>query len=242
MKPAHNQMQEETQGLLTRAAPLLGVLLAVQMGSAGAATVTSAFDVDDEGWLVVGDSTSAAPDYLPSGGNAGGAIEATDRVAGGVWYFGAPAKFLGDKSLALGQSLAFDLYQTGSGAQFSASDVVLTGAGLTLTFDAPDNPLPLGSWISYSVDLTAAAGWQRVSSRTSVSGTQASEAELASVLGDLDSLLIRGEYISGSDQGRLDNVTLSAVPLPAAVWSFAAGMGILGGIARRHGARRPLRP
>ena len=99
--------------------------------------------------------------------------------------------------------------------------------------------MPLGSWVSYSVDLTVVAGWQKVASRTSVSGTPASAVEIASVLGDLDSLLIRGEFISGSDQGRLDNVTLSAVPLPAAFWPLAAGTAIVGGVGRRFGGRPP---
>jgi hypothetical protein len=91
--------------------------------------------------------------------------------------------------------------------------------------------IELGSWIGYRVDLTAAARWQEVCSRTGASGTRASAAEIPRVLGDLDSLRIRCEFIGGSNPGRLDEVTLSAVPPPAAVWSVAGGPGSLGGVA-----------
>jgi len=214
------------------------VLTATGTPTAFAATISSTFDTGTDGWLAAGDATTAAPLYLPTGGNPGGAIEVDDSTAGGVWYFDAPAKFLGDQSGAAGQTLTFDLYQRGSGSQFFASDVVLEGAGLTLTFDAPSNPLPVETWVSYVVGFDADAGWKNVGSRTSLSGPDATDADLAAVLGDLDALLIRGEYISGSDFGRLDNVEMTVVPVPPALWLLASAVTGLGA-AFRGSRERP---
>jgi hypothetical protein len=123
----------------------VAALMAIPVPEAFGITVSSTFDTDDEDWLAYGDSTTATPAYQSTGGNPGGTIQVTDQVVGGVWYYSAPDKFLNDKSVAYNQALSFDLWQNGSGPQFEASDVVLQGAGLTLTIDAGANPLPLGS-------------------------------------------------------------------------------------------------
>jgi hypothetical protein len=201
-------------------------------GVAAAATVSSTFDSDAEGWLISGDAVSGIPTWVANGGNPGGHIEADDSVAGGVWYFDAPAKFLGGLPGAYGGTLSFDLRQTGSGSQFQAADVILNGAGLELRIDAGPNPLPVGTWVSYSLALTEAAGWTN-------GGAAASQSDLLAVLGALDRLRIRGEFISGSDTGRLDNVALSAVPLPAAAWLLGPAVAglVLPGVTRRRRGR-----
>ena len=193
---------------------LLGFVTSLAFaGYTQAATVTSTFDTDRDGWTVSGDATSGIPDWVSSGGNPDGHIEADNTVSGGVWYFEAPGKFLGDQSAAYGQMLSFDLRQTGSGSQFSAVDIILNGGGLTLNLDAGTNPLPVGSWVSYSVLLSELGGWTE-------GGGAASQSDLMTTLGSLSRLRIRGEYISGSDTGRLDNVVLNSapIPLPPALW------------------------
>jgi hypothetical protein len=201
-------------------------------GAAQAATITSNFDVDSEGWRVVGDATSALPTWVASDGNPGGHIEADDTVSGGVWYFDAPAKFLGSLPGAYGGLLSFDLKQTGSGSQFDSADVILNGGGLELSIDV-GNPLPLGSWVSYAIQLDESAGWTR-------GGAAATQADLQTVFASLGRLRIRGEYITGPDTGRLDNVSLSAVPLPAAAWLFGpavAGLLASATVRRRTATR-----
>jgi hypothetical protein len=142
-------MKNFRKGIINTA---VAAVLFSAIGNVNAALVSSTFDTDD-GWLVSGDATSSLPTFVATGGNPNGHIEADDTVSGGVWYFQAPAKFLGDLSGALGELLGFDLRQTGSGSQFSASDVILNGGGTELTFDAGDNPLPVGEWVSYAVRL-----------------------------------------------------------------------------------------
>jgi len=118
---------------------------------------------------------------------------------------------------AYGQSLLFDLKQTGTGWQFDDADVIIEGGGLKLSVDAGDNPWPLDQWVSYSVIFDEFGGWMNGSAA-------ASQADLLAVLGSLDSLKIRGEFIGGDDVGALDNVRMNAVPVPAAFWLFGSGI------------------
>lgn len=175
------------------------------------ALVTSTFDAGPDGWAVGGDATSTAPTYSAAGGNPTGYIRANDTVSGGTWYFIAPAKFLGNAAAAYGQNLSFDLTQqiTGGPDPFNNSDVLLTGAGISLAFDTPVNPAYYPLWTSYAVPLRASAGW-RV---TNLTGAPATEAQMQAVLANLTALRIRGEYQTGADTGGLDNVVLrTALP------------------------------
>lgn len=199
--------------------------LLMQIGNATAAVIESTFDSSAEGWVISGDATSGLPTFLATGGNPGGHIEADDSVSGGIWYFQAPTKFLGDLSGAYGELLQFDLRQSGSGSQISRDDVILNGGGLQLTLDTLANPLPVGEWVSYSVRLDESEAWMN-------GGAAATAADLLFVLSSLDRLRIRGEYINGADTGRLDNVSVSVVPIPAAIYFL--GSGLLGLLASRR--------
>jgi hypothetical protein len=86
---------------------------------------------------------------------------------------------------------------------FNQEDVVLVGAGRTLVFDAPI--VPGGSdYQSYTVGLTE-TGWRH----GSLTGPAVSQADMQTVLGNLEKLYIRGEFRgTESDIGRLDNVKL----------------------------------
>ena len=189
------------------------------------AAIVSDFSTGTDGWLLSGDTTTALPTHVPLGGNPGGYINGTDLTVGGVWYWDAPVKFLGNVSAAYGQPLTFDLRMRGSGPIFADSDVILAGAGLSLHFDTSPVPQNL-LWTSYSVLLSESSGWKV----GSLAGPTPTPAEFQSVLFDLDRLRIRGEFITGSDNGDLDNVTLNgnfaSVPVPAslAIW----GLGVLG--------------
>lgn len=164
---------------------------------------TSAFSTTLEGW----ETTNGTETYVSTGGNPGGNLRGTEGGSG-VWYFSAPAAFLGDQSDYYGGSLSFDLKQDIATSQFDDIDVMLTGGGLTLVLDVGDNPGT--DWTSYSVNLALGGGW-RIGS---LSGSVASEAQIQTVLSDLEKLWIRGEYVNGTtgDASNLDNVALDEKP------------------------------
>jgi hypothetical protein len=87
------------------------------------------------------------------------------------------------------------------------------GAALSLHI-ATTPPVPLDQpWTSYSVLLTETAGW-RVGS---LAGPAATKDKMLAVLSNLDRLRIRGEFISGADNGDLDHVVLNGAPAGNAV-------------------------
>lgn len=170
----------------------------------------STFDADAEGWTVTGDAQggSPTPNWVPSGGNPGGYVSATDDENGDRWYWQAPAKFLGNISDAYGYTLRFDLRQSAPTQQRDAPDVVLKGPGGTFYFDTPNNPGT--TWTSYAVVLSETSGW------TKSDGSIPTQAEMKALLSDVNTLRIRGEYRSGPDTGDLDNVILDGVKTPVA--------------------------
>jgi hypothetical protein len=216
---------------------LLSCLCVYGNPATAAVLASSTFDASTEGWTQFGDATG--PVFVPSGGNPGGFIRATDTETGAAWYFSAPAQFLGNKSAAYGTSLTYDLRQSALFNQNnSVDDVTLVGNGLTLTKDAGANP-DSTLFTHYDVQLLASAGW------FAGPATPATETDMMSVLSNLTALLIRGEFVSGPDAGDLDNVFLNgaaAVPTPGPIgvpepanWPLlAVGFALLGAILRRR--------
>lgn len=190
------------------------LLLSLAACQTTALAATSTFETDDEGWRITGDAQGGgiSPTYNSSDGNPGGYISATDNVQGGVWYFQAPDAFHGDFSDAYGTDLTFDLRQNRTDSQFNSVDIYLRGNGLDLTFDTPNNPGT--DWTSYSVTLTESSGWQ-------LDGAAPTQAQFAQALADVTDLQIRGEFVTGSDVGDLDNVTM--VPEPSALALLGVG-------------------
>jgi alkaline phosphatase D len=158
--------------------------------------------VGDEGWTVVGDAQggSSVPTHVPTGGVPGGYLSADDDTTGGTWFWEAPDPYLGDRSGFYGGTLTYHLRQSATSSQFEAPEVVLGNGSLQLRYDATH---PGTEWTAYEVPLRATENWTVVGS-----GTVATEGQLRSVLADLDTLRIRGEYRSGSDTGDLDAVAL----------------------------------
>ena len=173
----------------------------------------SRFRRSNEGWRVVGDAMSygtQAPVHRWQGGHPGGFAWAQDDVSGDTWFWNAPPAFRGDVSRAYSYTLNFNLYQrSGMVAQFDDSDVILKGGPLgsdTLVFNTLVNPRRI--WTAYSIPLRQGVGW-----RHSISGRPATQAEIQTVLSDLESIYIRGEFENGLDEGGLDNVILGGQDL-----------------------------
>ena len=159
--------------------------------------IASYFDNIDDDWKVMGDAQegNAKPNYHKNEGNPGGYISADDDAAGGVWYWSAPKKFLGDKSSAYGKKLEFSLKQSSVENQFDADDVVLVGNEIRVAFNTPHNP---------EVDWTDYSGWKL----NDVNGNELSKEDFVKVLSNLSAIYIRGEFIEGEDTGALDSVVL----------------------------------
>ncbi len=174
------------------------------VGFINAQQISSNFTTNAEDWMVVGDATSAFPLYVAQGGNTGGYVSADDTAAGGVWYWSAPAKFLGDQSSSFGKTLSFDLKQSSINSQFDTDDIIISNGQITITYDHAYNPGL--DWTSYSVVLDTINAW-KIDDITS--GELATSEQIMTVLSNILSLKIRGEFITGSDTGGLDNVILA---------------------------------
>ena len=203
----------------------------VELSDPGAVTVIpggqqilETFDSGIAGWSFIADVADFS--WKPTGGNDGGYLESVDYSTGAVWYYVASDRFLGDRGAFFGGELSFDLKQSTLSSQFDDVDIAMTGAGLTLVFDTPDNPGL--DWTSYSVTLSDAAAWHV----GALNGALATNAQIRAVLGDLQSLHIRGEFVVGGDTGGLDNVALTALADRVYLLSDPIAQDLLGGYAR----------
>jgi hypothetical protein len=188
---------------------VLGVVVAASGLAAGDVVIGSTFDVDAEGWGSLNDTQEFQWDG--GIGNPGGAIRVRDIGSGSVWYFSAPALYLGNLGGAYGQTLSWDLLGINGNHTTipNQADVMLTGAGMTVGIDVNVQPVN-GTWTSWEV--TIGAGDWRVVTNLAVGDlgpTPVSEAEIRAVLADLTALHIRGEYTNtAGDRMALDNVRL----------------------------------
>lgn len=205
-----------------------------------AATVSSTFDTDAEGWTTVyyqnsasnnPPSTPANLTYFATGGNPGGYIAASDFSANDLTFI-APSKFLGDKSTFLNGSLSFDL--TTSFIIPGGYGAFLRGAGLTLaSFISTPNP---NQWETYSLALsnTNQNVWFNILPDNSTF-VPATNAEIQVVLANLTSLEFNGDFQFGTDTTTIDNVFLvspssppvSSVPEPSSSLGLLS-LGVLG--------------
>jgi hypothetical protein len=166
----------------------------------------STFEGDNEGWSLSNNGdTGTSPTLKREGGNPAGHLCGQDQNDGDIWYFVAPQKFLGDASGTVGKRLTFDLKQGSSFNQVRGRDVVLNGGGLGVTWFF--RFAPGLDWTPYSVRLDGVSGWRI--DEPNGNGADATEDDLKTVLGDLRSLRIRGEFFDGpNDTACIDNVYL----------------------------------
>jgi Laminin B (Domain IV)/PEP-CTERM motif len=187
----------------------------------------STFDASSENWMVAeypdngpfgAPVQTDSPVWVNAGGNPGGFITFQD-VTSDTFYFQAPASWGGNRLAAYGQALSFDLMPMSGVDYDNGVDVILSGAGIQLVCDAGAEPIS-GQWNSYSVVLSEDPGW-RVGT---AAGPQPTAAQFQSVLSDLQTLAIRGEFRNGlGDVTGLDNVQLQ-VPEPGTASLLAAGL------------------
>ena len=200
----------------------------------------STFDASSENWTVAEYPDSGpfgtpvqtdSPVWVNAGGNPGGFITFQD-VTSDTFYFQAPASWGGNRLASYGLALSFDVMPMSGVDYNNGVDVILSGAGIQLVRDAGAEPVS-GQWNSYSVGLSEDPAW-RVGT---AAGPLATAAQFQSVLSDLQSLAIRGEYRNGlGDITGLDNVVLP-VPEPGTASLLAAGLSTVL-LLRRKASKR----
>ena len=183
------------------------VVFAISLLTVGAcgglpALASNTFESDEGGWLLTGNGEVTSPILMREGGNPGGHICGSDAKDGDTWYFVAPAKYLGNATAVYGKRLIWDLKQNKVFNQIRGRDVVLNGGGLALTFNI--RSAPGTDWTPYSVTIDDSSGWLN---ENNGAGVAATAADIKSVLRNLTSLRIRGEFYDGpNDSACLDNV------------------------------------
>ncbi len=221
------------QGRATRliAALSLGVLAV----TAGAQTWT--FDGDQQGWIArdivsysdLGDSSELM--WSDSGGASGGYVSKFDPSMN-TFAFAAPITAGTNYSAYLGGNLTFSL-QSDFNDWTADSVVILRGLdGANLTTIVSAIPVPGASWTDYSIGLTGSNF--RIGNQ---SGAVVSDAQFASIMGNLSTFMISGEYGNGvKETTGLDNVAF--IPEPSTTAALLGGAVLLvAGIARRRSKR-----
>lgn len=199
-------------------------LCAAASASSATALAYSTFSDDADGWQ----AKNGAVDFqwLGSGGNFDGYVQAKDQSGDSLWFFSAPAKFLGNKAAAYGGTLSFDLRVITASAPLEGAyaDIqLIAGDGTQLSFVGA--LAPASTWTAYQVSMVAGPAW-RVGS---VDGPAATAAQMSATLSNLSSIRIRGDFAQAGEATALDSVLLTAgpVPEPATVALWLLGLGTL---------------
>jgi len=197
-----------------------------------AQNVTSIFDVSGaglDGWVLGNSDPNSTLTYETSGGNPGGYILFNDGAQGSWDAFSAPAIFLGNDSAFEDGLLSFDLLHSAPGDWMSSNPIMITdgsGDSLSLVITSP----VINQWTSYSFALNTSAGWL-------FNGGTATQSEIETVLGNVTSLTLPADMHNGGETTGLDNVSLQAVPEPAA--SILVFAGLLAIPLGRRFSRKP---
>jgi hypothetical protein len=189
---------------------LAGSLLALASHAIAAQTrigptlVSHDFTESAQGWRISGDTESSDPIFRASGGHPGGCITGVDDALGETWYFHAPITVLRQLPASADGTISFSLRQSGTLVSLIDDDVVIIGPAGRLSHRFRTSPGT--DWTDFSVRLSASAGW------TWNWNSRATQAQIESVLAAATRLEIRGEYVTGDDEGSLDNFVLTAAP------------------------------
>ncbi|XP_030629418.1 laminin subunit gamma-2 [Chanos chanos] len=163
-------------------------------------TITSSFERGPEGWRVATvegvDLSKVHFRWSPKHRD----VEVISSDIRPVYLY-APSSFLGNQALSYGQNLAFSLRLDRGVRRPSTSDVVLEGAGLSVSASLGDlrTVVPCGQKINYAFRLDEQPGskWK----------PQLSSLEFQKLLSNLTAIKIRGTF-GENGRGYLDNVSL----------------------------------
>ncbi len=172
---------------------------AIAQAPAGSVLVSHEFTESAQGWQVAGDTGTVAPAFTAGGG---GYITGNDEAIGETWYFRAPMSVLRQLPAAVNGTISFTLKQSGSQVSLIDDDVVIVGPAGRLSYRF--QTAPGTDWTDFSVRLLESEGWAWNWNR------RATQAQIDSVLAAPTGLDIRGEYVTGQDEGSLGRFVLRA--------------------------------
>lgn len=244
----------ETRNRIGRVAGALllsaGATLTPLSNAAAFAVAESTFDSSAESWtglaclnpgLCAFGNVALPVQHLADGGNPGGYIRARDPGSSTAGRLLPPASF--SSSFALGQTLSFDVRvernggdgEYGAGTQASGAPLVAVESGfLTLVFGSNDFPVIDGGWKHYDVPFADGPGWMVFDGNLGQLRALA-PGEFDTAFTGMTRLTIVAEWLDDSqdlDTGGLDNVRLSAVPVPAALPLALSAFGLLAAFRR----------
>ena len=187
------------------------------------------FDTSANGWThAPGGDPDTTVTFSATGGNPGGCIVLNDAAEGAFDFFNAPAKYLGNDSGYLNGSFSFQLMDNSSVDDLSSALTLTDGAGDTLTHTLP--AFSPGGFVFFSFTLNQAGGWTYTpAGGTAVAATQA---EFQTVLTNVTSLVVPGDFHNGTEMTTLDDVALT-VPEPSTWALLGIGVGLLLTLHRR---------
>ncbi len=202
------------------------ILLSTLTSTVYAAIVTaSTFDSGLEGW--------SGPDirFASSIGNPPGSMEFQELYSANASYASAPVNFLGDWSLLDGKGfISYDHFMPnvtswnqgywGAGLE---REIRLTGSGGAATWTGTI-PAFYSGWTTILVPLESTA-W------TVDSGTW------GGMLSNITAFELRVDHFNdmfGAERTQFDNITLSAVPIPAAMPLMSSALALLGFMSYRQ--------
>jgi laminin B (domain IV) len=163
----------------------------------GSVLVSHDFTESAQGWHIAGDTGTVEPKFTASGGDPNGCITGVDEAIGETWYFRAPESVLRQLPAAVNGTISFSLKQSSSQVSLIDDDVVIVGPAGRLSYRFRTSPGT--AWTDFSVRLSEDEGWTWNWNR------RATQAQITSVLAAPTVLDIRGEYVTGADEGSLDN-------------------------------------
>ena len=187
----------------------LVAIIVILCTSLSFASVVSNFDDGTlDGWTASGDGSISNPG---SGGNPGGFLKATDPATGPNTWGIAPSKFLGDWS-----SL--------NGAGFISFDMILLSGGPPTT-EKPNVYIsgPGGSAICFA-DNKITSLWQTFVFPIAESMWEIKGGSWNTLLTNVTELKVDLEQIQGKEVTGIDNVVLSQVPIPGAIWLLSSAL------------------
>lgn len=204
------------------------------------AIVGSNFLLSNEGWTIVGNKAlSSAATFEPySRGKINHYVIGSDDKINvnskgsqdsSLWYFNAPATFLGNKGVSYGGKLSFSL------AAFSGDFSSLNDDAPLIQLDCADCIGPVGKGITlvyplakaikesgtsfkdgatemmFSLELLESSGWLKDSQNTLVKWAPPSQCDMIQVLSRLSSVRILGDFSQWYESVALDDVMFANV-------------------------------